>query len=405
VSGTLIRQAIFYALLCASTGASLPFIPLWLGQKGMTSGEIGWILATPLICRGFSGPFSGIWADTFKKYRTPIAILAVTSALAYGAIVFVTGTPHDRFIPYLVLYAIGYTGLASVTPLLDAMTLQLSRSEKFAFAGARAAGSASFIFANICLGFLIQSTGVDAALAWTVISASAVTMGARFLLPSRDRLDPSLRRHANSTQRVQLSVLLRNRHFWLVLLAVGSLQAAHSYYYAFSTILWARVGLSSSTSGLLWAVAVFSELAFLTFGGPMRQRLGPWKLLMLGAAASVIRWSLMANIADLWLLFPLQLLHALSFVAVYLAGLELVYRVVPDGYEGIGQVINSAYASGVLTGLCTLWAGAYFDRLGGSGYYCMAVLAGLGLMVSIWLYAERRQTLKQTNLTPHEPRA
>jgi PPP family 3-phenylpropionic acid transporter len=400
MSGTLIRQAIFYALLCASTGASLPFIPLWLGQKGMTPGEIGWILAVPLICRGFTGPLSGIWADTFRKYRTPIAFLALLSTLAYGTLVFISGTPKDRFIPYLVLYALGYTGLASVTPLLDAMTLQLSRTERFAFAGVRAAGSASFIFANVCLGILLQSAGVDLALVWTVISASTVTAGARFLLPPQNRLDPELREKAVSTRAVRLSTLLRNRLYLLVLIAVGSLQAAHSYYYAFSTILWARAGLSSSTSGLLWAVAVLGELAFLIFGYPVRQRLGPWKLLMLGAAASVLRWGLMANVTDVWLLLPLQLLHSLSFIVVYLAGLELVYQVVPEGYEGIAQVINSAYASGVLTGLCTLLAGAFFNRLEINGYYCMALLSAFGLGISIWLYAKRYQIPKRTAARP-----
>lgn len=67
---TLRRQAIFYALAYAGTGASLPFMPLWLKTHGMTAGQIGLILAAPLLLRALSGPVSGLWADSFRLYRT-----------------------------------------------------------------------------------------------------------------------------------------------------------------------------------------------------------------------------------------------------------------------------------------------------------------------------------------------
>jgi PPP family 3-phenylpropionic acid transporter len=114
---------------------------------------------------------------------------------------------------------------------------------------------------------------------------------------------------------------------------------------------------------------------------------------MLGAAAGVLRWGLMGAVTDIWLIWPLQLLHSFSFIAVYLAGLDLIYRVVPAGYEGLGQVITSAYASGVLTGICTLLSGMFFDDLGLHGYYFMAALAAVGLAISIWLYLGHQPVL------------
>ncbi|WP_155913533.1 MFS transporter [Asticcacaulis sp. AC466] len=397
--GTLMRQAVFYALLCAGTGASLPFIPLWLGYKGMSAGQIGWILAIPLIGRAITGPLSGVWADRFKKYRTPIMYLGLLSVLSYGLMGLGAGTNQTRFMLYMALYGLGYTGISSITPLLDAMTLQLSRSERFAFSTARAAGSASFIFANICLGYLLQTAGINAVLVWTVISASTVAVGARFILPSHFRLDPTLTPSDQFVPRVRLATLVRNRDFILVMAAVGCLQAAHSFYYAFSTIIWEKAGHSSTVCGLLWAVAVLGELLFLGLGGPLRRRLGPWRLLILGAVAGVVRWTLLANVSELWLLWPLQLLHSLSFVAVYLAGLELIFQIVPAGYEGLAQSINSAYASGVMTGICTLLSGMYFDHLGAGGYYLMAALAGIGLIVSIWLFCRRKQRMLDISRT------
>lgn len=390
-TGTLVRQTVFYGLLCAGTGASLPFLPLWLGQKGMSASQIGWILAVPFIARAVTGPLSGLWADRFVKYRTPLLCLALAAVLAYALMGLAAGTSTERFYLFVGLFSIGYTAIASITPLLDAMTLQLGRRDGFSFSWVRASGSAAFIFANIALGYLLQTAGVDVILAWMVASAGLVSLGARFLLPASARMDPLLLAHRDLPSWTRLSTLLRNKPFLLLIISLGCLQAAHSYYYAFSTLLWQRAGLSSTLCGYLWAFAIFSELIFLGFGGRLRRHLGPWRLLMLGAAAGVMRWSLMPIATDIWLLWPLQALHAFTFVAVYLAGLELVFRLVPPGYEGLGQSINSAYAGGTMTGLGMVFSGLIYATLGARGYGFMAVLCLLGLGIALWLYLTRPQ--------------
>ena len=231
--------------------------------------------------------------------------------------------------------------------------------------------------------------GINTVLAWMVASACLMGLGARFLLPSDSRIDPHLLSRQDVSSLARLTTLLTNRSFILLIVALGCLQAAHSYYYAFSTLLWEKNGLSSTTCGYLWAFAVLGELAFLSLGVRFRQRLGPWRLLMLGAVAGIVRWSLMSLISDLWLLWPMQLLHSFTFVAVYLAGLELVYLLVPPGYEGLGQAINSAYASGAMTGVGMLLSGIIYESLGIHGYALMAMLCVLGLLIALWLYATR----------------
>jgi PPP family 3-phenylpropionic acid transporter len=393
----LVRQALFYALLCAGTGATLPFMPLWLRQNGMSSNEIAWILAVPLIGRAVTGPLSGIWADRFARYRTPIAILALVATLSYAGLGLAAGWPAWRFAAFLALYGVGYTGITNITPLLDAMTLQLSRVERFAFGLARAAGSASFVFANVCLGFLLQGVGTNAALFWMILTALMTCVGARFLLPSHIRLDLKLGLSSTPAPGLQrLGTLLGRRGYIVLLIAVGCLQAAHSYYYAFSTIIWQKQGLSSDICGLLWATGVAGEFAFLSLGARLRRRLGPWTLLLIGAASGVARWSLMACSPPLEALWALQLLHGLSFGAVYVAGLELVHLLVPPGFEGLGQTINSAYAGGALIGLGTIASGAIFDAAGQHGYVYMTGLSLAGTAAALWLYARRRRLVSDT---------
>ncbi len=390
------RQALFYALLCAGTGATLPFMPLWLRQNGMSANEIAWILAVPLLGRAVTGPLSGIWADRFARYRTPIAILALVATLSYAAMGLAAGWPAWRFAAFLALYGIGYTGITNITPLLDAMTLQLSRVERFAFGLARAAGSASFVFANICLGFLLQSVGTNTALFWMILTALMTCIGARFLLPSHIRLDLKLGSSTPAPGLQRLGTLLSRRGYIVLLVAVGCLQAAHSYYYAFSTIIWEKQGFSPDICGLLWATGVAGEFAFLSLGARLRRKLGPWTLLLVGATAGILRWSLMACAPPLEALWALQLLHGLSFGAVYVAGLELVHLLVPPGFEGLGQTINSAYAGGALIGLGTIASGVIFEAAGQHGYVYMTALSLGGTAAALWLYARRKHLSPDT---------
>ncbi len=186
---------------------------------------------------------------------------------------------------------------------------------------------------------------------------------------------------------------MRDEGFLWLLIAVGCLQASHSFYYAFSTIIWKAHGLSSSTCGYLWAVGVVAEVAFMWLGEGIRRKIGPWRMLVIAGVFAVVRWGLMAGSPPLWALYSLQCLHALSFAATYLAGLELVQRLSPKGFESLGQTVNAAYANGVMMGMGTLASGVIYTAFAVKGYGVMAAIAGLGLLSAVWMYNQRERLL------------
>ncbi|MDV6332598.1 MFS transporter [Asticcacaulis sp. 201] len=383
------RQAVFYALLYAGTGASLPFMPLWLKTHGMSAGQIGIILAVPLLLRALSGPISGLWADSFRLYRTPLVVLALSGACFYALMSLGTLVPPMRFAAYLVLFTLGYTCMASVSPLIDAMTLQLSRREHFTYAIPRAVGSSAFILTNIVLGYVLLILPPDSILVWIVVAATLTAIGGRYLLGDQVRPDIHHVDTPRQTGWQRLRVLMRDEGFLWLMIAVGCLQASHSFYYAFSTIIWKERGLSSGTCGYLWAVGVVAEVAFMWLGEGIRRQVGPWRMLVLAGLFAVMRWGIMAMSPPLWVLYPLQALHALSFAATYLAGLELIHRLTPKGYEGLAQTMNAAYASGVMMGIGTLASGAIYQVFAARGYGVMAGVAGIGLLSALWMYSQR----------------
>ena len=127
------------------------------------------------------------------------------------------------------------------------------------------------------------------------------------------------------------------------------------------------------------------EIAFLWFMEPWRRRIGPRRLLMLGGVGAVVRWTCLALSPPLWLLFPIQALHALSFTATFVASLQLIERLSPTQSASAAQTLNSVLSGGILIGIATMASGRLFDAAGGSGYLAMSLIALVGLAGALCL--------------------
>jgi PPP family 3-phenylpropionic acid transporter len=383
--GSPIRLGLYYASLYVSTGASAPYLAMWLKAGGLSGGQIGAVLALPLLARVATGPALAVWADGFRLRRTGIMAMAAASALLFAALLAVRG-----FWPWLGLWLVGATLFGACSPLVDVIVLKRAARDGFDFGFARGIGSVAYVAANIGCGVLLTWFGPRLVVVWITVAALASTLLAKLLLPPDPVHDPGSA-PARQDRFGGVGALLRDRSFMLMIVSVGLIQAAHGFYYSFSTLVWRAQGLNSSVIGLLWGVGVATEVAFLWFGEPIRRRIGPERLLILGGVGAVVRWTAFAFSPPVWLLFPLQTLHALSFTSTFVASLLLVERMSPPGSASAAQSLNAALYSGVLIGLATIASGPLYDHFGPLGYLAMSGLAAVGLIGAV--IVRRRQPL------------
>ncbi len=374
----ILRLGLFFATLFIGSGASLPFIPVWFRAQGLSATQMAVILSAPYFGRAVFGPLLALWADLFRLRRTPMALMAAGASLAYGVLWFAHG-----FWGWLAAWMTGATLLGALSPLGDVLGLREARAKGFAYAIPRGVGSAAYMVGNVGMGLALTRTAPVSVLAWTTTAAALAAAAALWVLPPTP-VHQGGERFSGRDLLSGLGGLLRDPVFMLAIVAIGLIQSAHGFYYSFSILLWRRQGLGAWT-GLLWGSAVGAEVLFMWFMEPWRRRMGPQRLLIIGGSGAVVRWIALSFSPPLWLLFPIQALHALSFTTTYFGALRLMERLSPPQAASAAQTLNSAVSGGVLIGLTTIASGPLFDVLGTRGYLVMAAIAGTGVALAVGL--------------------
>lgn len=380
-----LRLGLFYAAIFIGTGAASPYLPVWLQHQGLSGAQIGLMFALPQLARMVTAPMLAVWADGFALRRTGILLLSLGAVLAYALM----GAPLG-FVGWTLVWFVAATLVGSLIPLADVMALARARVEGFNFGWPRGIGSMAFIVGNIGMGLLLARYSPDLVLVWMVASAVLTVLVAAVVLPPdpvREDAQPPVDR---AGRWAGVGELLRDPGFMTAVIAAGLIQSAHAFYYGFSTLSWKAQGIPDSLTGVLWAVGVAAEVVFLWFLEPWRRRIGPRRLLALGGIAAVVRWTALAFAPPLWLLFPLQTLHAFSYAATFLASLQLVERLSSPRNASAAQSINSALSGGVLMGLASLASGWIFDHYGAGGYLLMSAMCLAGLIAAVRLNGEAR---------------
>jgi PPP family 3-phenylpropionic acid transporter len=374
-----LRLGLYYAVVLLGSGASSPYAGVWFKSHGLSGAAIGLILAAPALGRAVTGPAVAVWADGFQLRRTPMVLIALGLAASYAALALAGG-----FWPWLVLWFVSQSLLASLSPLADVITLRRARHGGFNYGWPRGIGSVVYVVGNVGMGAVLQVAAPDALIVWIAAAALGSAAAAQWALPA-DRVHEGGERLAGRDRLKGMGELLRDPVFVLAIVSTGLIQASHGFYYGFSALTWKRQGLGEAMTGVLWGIGVAVEVGFLWFTEPWRRRIGPERLIFLGGAGAVARWTCLAFSPPLWLLVPLQALHALTFTATFVGSLQLVERLATARNASIAQTLNSVLTGGFLMGFATMASGPLFDAVGARGYFAMSGIAGAGLAGALCL--------------------
>ncbi|BAF88209.1 putative proton/sugar symporter [Azorhizobium caulinodans ORS 571] len=357
-----------YAGLFFALGVYMPFFPLWLGERGLSPGEIGTALAVPLTTRLLATPILGWLSDRIGKPRAVLLLLAALTLLVMSALVLASGAVAI----FLIL------GLAAMAwnpsfPLLDAYASRQARAKRVDYGRSRMWGSASFILANLLGGWLVGAAGAGVTVP-LMLAGHAAFLLTLVMLPEMPRPPAAAGLHV-SVPRARTALVIG-------ILAAASVQASHAVLYAFGSVTWQKQGLSLGTIGMLWALGVVSEIVLFHFGTRVLRRLPPALLLAIGGAAAMVRFGAMTFDLPLALLLPLQLLHGATFGATYLGLVELVARAVPEHRAATVQSL-AGWTVSLAMAAASVASGPLFQAFGANAFYLSVALGAVGLVAAL----------------------
>ena len=226
------RLGLVYAALFIGTGASSPYIPVWFAHRGLSGAEIGLILSAPMLARAVTAPAIAMWADSFRLRRTPLILMALAAALAYGLLAAPFGLAW-----WFGVWFVASTLISTMAPLTDVVVFRRAGQDGFNYGFPRGIGSVAYIIANVAVGALLARYSPELVLVWITGAAILAAGAARGLLP------PDTVREGGGSSRLSerlagLGDLVRDRHFMLAVVSVGLAVVSAPF---FGAILWAII--------------------------------------------------------------------------------------------------------------------------------------------------------------------
>jgi MFS transporter, PPP family, 3-phenylpropionic acid transporter len=375
-----LRLALVYAALFFEMGVQVPFLPIWLGARGLSDNEIAILLGAPLAMRVVATPLLSSLAD--RRRDLPGMLTAATIVLA-SACAFL-GLLHG-FVPLLAAVSVLLCAQGLAMPLADALTSSVIRAfdststARLDYGRIRKWGSAAYVVGNLAGGLYLYLFSIGQVVPVLTFAALLGVMASFYAAPLGGAPSEQRRAPAATSDGAGLGAVP------LLIAAAALIQTSHALVNTFGSIHWEREGYSNAFVGSAWAIGVICETSFFAFAG--RWFSGPdraFALLALGGATATVRWLVMAGNPGSALLLVAQASHGLSFASTHLGSMLFIFARAPAHMRARAQGWLAATISG-LSALLIALSGPLYAHFGEAAYFVMAGLSAAGLALAFGL--------------------
>ena len=347
-----IAYILLYAALYAAFGVASPFWPKFFETRGLTSQQIGFILAAAMLVRLAAGPLVGRLADVSRSLRLVLATCAALAAAMAAAL-------SNTFWLLLIITSLQAAALAPTTSIADALSVNAAKPQiagkPFEYGWIRGSASAAFVVGTLIIGQVISRTDLNPII-WMNVALLVAAAAATALLPGANA--QSEPRTSASPGMDEVHGLLRISRFRILLVVSALVYGSHAMHDAIAVIRWSDAGMDAPIISILWSEAVASEIiVFFLIGPALLSRIGPRGAAALAAVAVVIRWSVAGVTTSVLLLSIVQPLHGLTFALLHLACMRMIGSFVPISLCATAQAFY-AFGAGLTTAASVLLATA-----------------------------------------------
>jgi len=366
---SMVWSKAFYFCFYAAAASLLPFLALYYESLGLSGRQIGFLVGISPLVNLVGAPLWGALADISRRHKLIWSITitgAITMALVLSQISFFL-----LLIPTVLVFALF---ASPIIPLADNAVMALLAKRKDQYGHQRIWGAIGWGIAAPLIGQMIDTQGLN----WSFWGYAVILFVGLLIvqkIPFNQASQPvPFWRGARR--------LLSNRSWLLFLFLVfvgGTGQAViHNYLFLFMNDL----GASKTMMGFALTIATLSELPMFFFADRLLTRWSAKGLFVFGTVLYVVRALALSYIQAPLMVLITQLLHGLTFSAMWVAGVSYADEIAPPGLGATAQGMLSGIFMGISAATGAMLGGFLYQDLGGALMYrTMAIIVAVCILI------------------------
>jgi len=353
------------------------FAVVLLQSKNFTDSEIGIILAMQSIASIIAQPLISTFAG--KHPRIPLKNI-VTAMLLFGAAISSVFffLPHLFLPAVLIFMVIGMTEY-SAPAFINAIAMQLTNAGvKINYGVSRGIGSLSFALAGVLLGKLVDISGTDMIIPFSVILVliTCILIWRMYAPPYKGQPAADVASPAQIPQTNIWTFLRRNKVYTGFCIASSFIFACHACVSNFLPNITDSLGGSITDQGIIRGISAAFELPIMFIYSILARRISSHKLLTISAFSFFLKSLATMFVPSISLLFLVQAFQMPAFGLYTPAAVHFSDHSVTDADRVRAQAISMVAGIGIGNVFGNLGGGFILDKWGLQSMLFVATILG-----------------------------
>ncbi len=372
---------LFYFIRYFGDAFFYPFMSIYFIAMGVSSANLGIILAITPITTILVNPFWNLMARDLRTIRTILKVMTMIEGSLIILLTQVTGFEMYALIVCIIAFL-----CSPFMPIQDGFTATFANQNKIEFTSIRINASIAYVIASALAGFVIMYLGYTFLFMVSGIFFIFTSLMVFWIKPFKEELQ-----RQNAPKR-DLRALLKNSEFYKYLifytLVIGAVRVGDSF---FGVYLTSVKGLDTTQYGFVYAAFVFAEVIAIRFLITRGQLVSEHKLMIISCLLFILRFITYGLDLDPLSLSLLTLLRGVAWGIFLFANIRYILKIVK-----VENVTSAILIISLIFSMFTAVGNFFFGRLivliGYSWlYFMLSGIIFLGFLVLIFFSPKTRE--------------
>lgn len=328
----LLLFAVYYVLIYMTNSIYGTYIYVYYKSAGFSLFQIGLLGAVGPAFSILIQPAWSLLCDRVK-YRT-----TVLKAVIAGSGLVVLLYPLFKSFPHVLIITAAYMLFnTAVFPIGDSIAVARVKKLGFDFSSIRVGGTIGYIVVVVIAGCWFKNH-LD-----SLFIINAIFLSLCFITVCLMKKDISAK---SKTERVKLSVIIKNKKLLYILLFIMAISVASSYNWSFMGIMINSLGCSNDFLGFTCGLAAITEIPVLLLMPRLYKRFGVVKIVIFAGLMMSARLIICSFAGDIAAVMAAQLLQGVSYMTVHYSTINYINDELPQNAKSFGQSLLAVSQSG-----------------------------------------------------------